>query len=288
MPLSTPSQRDVQDDAPASWRVVADFTASIVLGMGLGGVAMFFGPVQGYLYGLKRSVPPTLQPHVDTFLVPYWAAFLAAALVGLAISSAPRLARHAPSTRATAAWACVALGVAGGIFMYWWGGYALPHGSRRALFGPGGVFRYSIDFPPYLLTNEELAHVQAFLHRQGGYSPRVALMWQLRLWCALTVPVAGVIAAVAVARLRSGRQLTWLLGAEGVVVGLFVIGSMIAVGPAAFARPTTVPQQIAWGILVVLGVGAVVALRRALEALEADEYQRVLEALGEHSPTSGR
>ena len=288
MPLSTPSQPRASDDAPASRRVVAFFTASIVLGVGLGGLAMFFGPVQGYLYGLKRSVPPSLQPHVDTFLVPYWAAFLAAALVGLAISSASRLAEHPPSTRATAAWACVALGVAGGIFMYWWGGYALPLGSRRALFGPGGVYRYSVDFPPYLLTNEELAHVQSFLHRQGGYSPRVALMWQLRIWCALTVPVAGVLAAVAVARLHSGRWLTWLLVAEGAVVGLFLIGSVIAVGPAAFARPTAVPQQIAWGILAVAGVVAVVALRRALEALDADEYQRVLEALGESTTTSGR
>jgi hypothetical protein len=269
---------EVLNHAPAR-RIVAGFVATIVLAIALGSVAMSLGPVQGYLLGLRRSVPPALQPHVDAFLVPYWAAFLAATLVGVAITSAARVVRTAPSSQAALAWTCVALGLAGAVAMYWWGGYALPLGSRRALFGPGGVHRYSADFPPHLLTNEELAHVQAFLRRQGGYSPRVALMWQLRVWCALTVPVAGLLAALAVAKLRSGRYLPWLLGTEGVVLAFWLIGSMVAVGPAAFARPTAVPQGMAWGVLVAVAALAAFALRRALMALDAAEYQRVLDAL---------
>ena len=280
---------EVRPDEPISTRrVVAIFAATIVFGIGLGGVAMFFGPVQGYLHGLRVAAPPALQPHIDTFLVPYWSAFLSAALVGLALSSAPPLLRRAPSTRVAIAVSCLAIGVAGGLLMYWWGGNVLPFASRRALFGPGGVHRYSADFPPYLLTNEELAHVQAFLRRQGGYSPRVALMWQLRVWCAMTIPVAGLLAAIAVVRLRRERQLAWMFGIQGAVVGLWLIGSMIAVGPAAFARPTPVPQRVAWGMLAAVAVAAAVVFRRALVALDDAEYQRVLDALARDSEIAPR
>jgi hypothetical protein len=280
MSLSTTSVPEIPGETPApARRAVAIFAAAVILGVGLGAFAMLMGPVQGYLHALKRGAPLALQPHVDTLLVPFWAGFLAAALIGLATSLAPPVLQRWPSARTALAWACVVLGLAGCGLMYWWGGYVLPYASRRALFGPGGVYRYSAEFPPYLLTNEELAHVQTFLRRQGGYSPRVALMWQLRLWCALILPVAGLLAAIAVIRMRSGMQLAWLFGTQVVVAGLWLIGTMVAVGPAAFARPTAVPQQVAWAILAALTVAAAVVFRLALAALENAEYQRVLDAL---------
>ena len=257
-------------------RVVAVFAAKIVVGLALGAAILWLGPMQGFLSGLKLAVPPALQPHVDTFLVPYWAAFFAAVLVGLAITSALALDGQSPSTRTAAACTCLVLGIVAGLLVYWLVGYALPFVSRRMLFGPEGMHRYAIDFPPYLLTNAELSHVQSYLRRQGGYSPRVALMWQLRAWCALMVPVMGALAATAVARMRRGRALVWLGAIELAVLTFWLVGSMIAVGPAAYARPTAIPQEIAWGLLLALAIGASIALRRAVAALDEAEVEHAV------------
>jgi hypothetical protein len=264
---------------PESWRAPAVFAAKIVAGLVVTAWLHLQGPVQGFVVGLRQSAPAALRPHLDALLVPYAAAFCAAALVGLAVSAALSLRQAPPSTRTRSAWICVAIGALLAVAVHVCVGDILPMASRQALFGADRAGGYAVDYPPYLLTNGELSRVQAYFERQGGYSPRISLMWQLRLWSTLLVPVFGLLAGAAVARAGERRTLRWFCGVESAVAVLWLLGTGIAVGPAAFARPAALPQTVAWVLLAGTAAFAVWQFRRALQALEAEEFESVVAAV---------
>jgi hypothetical protein len=279
MPASAPpsSLAIVPED---SWRAPAVFGAKVVAGLAVAAWLQLQGPVQGFVFGLRQSVPAGLRPHLDALLVPYAAAFCAAALVGLAVSAASSLRHAPPVTRTRAAWTCVAIGVLLAVSVHLVVGEVLPRASRLAIFGADRAGGYAVDYPPYLLTNGEILRVQAYVERQGGYLPGLSLMWQLRLWSTLLVPVFALLAGAAVARVRERRTVYWFCAVESAVAVTWLLGTGIAVGPAAFARPTSVPQNVAWMLLAGTAVFAAWQFRHALQALEAEEFDTVLATMG--------
>jgi hypothetical protein len=234
--------------------------------------------VPGFVDGFRRSSPPVVANNIDAFLAPLCTWIVAAALVGVVVSASERVRASTQETQRKAARFCVLLGLVLALALYAIVAFGLPMVSRHWEFPSGVPADRALEVHPFMLTTPELFDVQATFRRVGGFSKRVALTQELRLWLSVTIPTLASLAVVGMLISRPRSRTVRVLAVELIALCFLFVGVVMTLGPAVFLRPSRGPFNVAWIIVTLTAAGSFWWLRRrsvtATTASGLGEFQR--------------
>lgn len=259
-------QLELRESGPgAEWRPVCLFVGTVTAGLAAVGVVIVLsGFLSMFVKGVLAGLPPRGQANVDALVPPVLAWLVTSSFLFIVPLASRSLATASARARRRAGLACVALGVALTAALFYATSYAIP-GANPVRHLKSFTTREMAEWPPYVLTNGELAAVSRWVHGHGAHSPRLSLTRQARVWCALSLlPFACFAAELTLCASRSGGALRLVLLQIG-AYGALLAGGIVAIGPAVLLRPSALPQGIAWVLLALLlmwaGRRLMVALR---------------------------
>ncbi len=220
--------------------------------------------VPGFVDELRRSSPPVVASNLDAFLTPLCAWLVAAALVGIVVSSGEGVRASSQESQFKATRFCVVVGLLLGVGLYGVVASGLPMLSRHRMFPSGVPLDRLLEVHPFLLTSPELFGVQASFRRLGGFSSRVALTLELRLWLSISIPALALVAAVGMLMDRPRSRFLRVLAVESIAFCFLLLATIVTIGPAVFLRPFRQPFNVAWVIVGAMAVASYWWLRRRL------------------------
>lgn len=263
---TTVEQLERRQSGPvAEWWPVCLFVGKVVGGIAaMGVVIVLSGFLSMFVKSLLAGLPPRGQANVDALAPPVLAWLVTSGFLFIVPLASRPLATANALVRRRAGLACVTLGAVFSLTLFYATSYAIP-GANPIRQLKSFTTREMAEWPPYVLTNGELAEVSRWVRGHGAHSPRLALTRQARVWCALSLLPFACLAADPILRgSRFGSTLRLVLLQVGAYAALFV-GCIVAIEPAVLLRPSSLPQEIAWALLALLlmwaGRRLMVALR---------------------------
>jgi len=277
--------REPSDDVERHERsVLRWFVVRTIVGV-VGGVPLgTLLIVPEFVEEFRRGSRPIIANNVDAFLAPLWTWIVATALVGVIVSVGEGVRGSSRETQVKAAHFCALLGLLLALALHCVLAFGLPMLSRHKAFPSGVPEDRALEVHPFMLTTPELFTVQASFRRAGGFSSRVALTQELRVWLSVTIPTLAAVAAVGMLIRRPRSRLLRVLVIELIAVCFLLVGFAITVGPAVFLRPFRGPFNVAWIIVAATAGGSFGWLRWRLVSSAATPSLAVLQRLDSPSP----
>lgn len=217
--------------------------------------------VPGFVEGFRRSSPPVVANNIDAFLAPLCTWIAATALVGVVVSGGEGVRTSSLDAQRKAVRFCVLLGLMLALALYAVVAFGLPTLSRHRAFPSGVPADRALEVHPFMLTTPELFKVQATFRRVGGFSSRVALTQELRLWLAVTILTLTAVAVLGMLIGRPRSRALRLLSVELIALCFLFVGIAMTLGPAVFLRPRRGVFNVAWIIVAATAAGSVWWLR---------------------------
>lgn len=242
--------------------VLRAFYVRTIVGVVGGGPLGTLLIVPGFVEGFRGTSPSVVANNIDAFLAPLCTWIVAAALVGVVVSVSERVRASSQETQRKAARFCVLLGLVMALALYLIVAFGLPMLSRHREFPSGVPADRALEVHPFMLTTPELFNVQATFRRAGGFSRRVALTQELRLWLSVTIPTLASVAVVGMLIRRPRSRAVRVLTVELIALCFLFVGCVMTLGPAVFLRPPRGPFNVAWIIVAATAAGSFWWLRR--------------------------